>query len=82
MSKVKEIRLRFKPVEEMLVTKEVAAALLKVSTNTFYDRFVKPGLLPVVILDEVQQAPLYYYDDIKQLINSRRKYVTQDESEN
>ncbi len=65
---LKAVQKNFAKIEPLLLSKDEAAALLKVSPNTFWERFVITKKIRIVYLDAQQRHPLFSYRDIEMFI--------------
>lgn len=65
---LKKVKENFAKIKPILLTKEEAATLLKVSPNTFWERFVVTQKIRVVYLDAEQKHPLFSYPDLETFV--------------
>ncbi len=69
---LKKVEDRFEKIPRLLLSKEEAAALLKVSPNTFWERFVTTKKIKIVMLDAQQKNPYFSRRDVEVLIEQSK----------
>ncbi len=63
---------KFEKLEQLLLTQEEAAAMLRTTPNTFWERFVQTQKIKLVVLDAQQKNPLFYKRDVEYLIETSK----------
>lgn len=69
---LKKVEHRFEKLEQLLLTQEEAATMLRTSPTTFWQRFVESKKIKIVWLDAMQRNPLFYKRDVEYLIETSK----------
>lgn len=68
----KKVENRFEKLEQLLLTQEEAAAMLRTTPNTFWQRFVETKKIKIIMFDGQQRNPLFYKRDVEYLIETSK----------